>query len=48
MHIELYYGNKTNYNLTNFSVHIGDLESGKIISLLFSLHEIFYYSRTSI
>ena len=34
MHIELYYGNKTNFNLTNFSVHIGDLESGKLISFL--------------
>jgi hypothetical protein len=33
MHIELYYGNKTSFNLTNFSSTIfasGELESGKI------------------
>ena len=33
MRIELYYGNKTNSNLTNFSTDIlllGELESGRI------------------
>jgi len=37
MHIELYYGNKTNFILTNFSTNIfatGELESGQINSLI--------------
>jgi len=35
LHIELYYGNKTNVHLTNFSTNIfalGELESGKFTS----------------
>ncbi len=40
MHIELYYGNKTNFTLTNFSTNIfatGELESGQINSLILSI-----------
>jgi hypothetical protein len=41
MHIELYYGNKTNVNLTNFSANIGELQSGKIIFAFFLSEQIF-------
>jgi hypothetical protein len=46
MHIELYYGNKTNVNLTNFSSNIflsGELESGKILLFLYSNRNFFLY-----
>jgi len=50
MNIELYYGNKTNFNLTNFSTNIfatGELESGKILLFLYSNRNFFSIYRTS-